>query len=66
MLVQICIDALIIIAAVVTFKQARREPCWVWIIAYWAVLTIKNILDRANLKGEWFRGYISGLSRKSK
>lgn len=34
--------ALMLIAAVVLVGLVRRRNMWVWIIAYWAVLTVRN------------------------
>ena len=44
---QICVIILIIIAAVVSVLQIKQKPkiAWPWIIAYWVMLTIKNICD---------------------
>lgn len=34
--------ALMVIAAVVLIGLSRRRNMWRWIIAYWAVLTVRN------------------------
>ena len=34
--------ALMVIAAVVFGGLARRRNMWGWIVAYWAVLTVRN------------------------
>ena len=34
--------ALMVIAAVVLVGLVRRRNMWKWIIAYWAVLTVRN------------------------
>ena len=34
--------ALMVIAAVVLVGLARRRNMWGWIVAYWAVLTVRN------------------------
>lgn len=34
--------ALMVIAAVVLVGLSRRRNMWKWIIAYWAVLTVRN------------------------
>lgn len=34
--------ALMVIAAVVFVGLARRRNMWGWIVAYWAVLTVRN------------------------
>ena len=34
--------ALMLIAAVVLVGLARRRNMWGWIVAYWAVLTVRN------------------------
>lgn len=41
----VCI--LMVIAAIVSFYQIKQEPkkAWPWIIAYWLILTIKNLVD---------------------
>ena len=45
LLSQALIFALIIIAAVVAIILAAGKSAWVIIIAYWIVLTAKNIVD---------------------
>ena len=45
LLSQALIFALIIIAAVVAFILAAGKIAWILIIAYWIILTIKNIVD---------------------
>ena len=37
--------ALMLIAAVVLVGLVRRRNMWGWIIAYWAVLTIRNMVS---------------------
>lgn len=37
--------ALMVIAAVVLAGLARRRNMWRWIVAYWAVLTIRNMVS---------------------
>ena len=37
--------ALAAIAAVVFAGQVRKKNMWLWICAYWLVLTVKNLLD---------------------
>ena len=34
--------ALMVIAAVVLVGLSRRRNMWRWIVAYWAVLTVRN------------------------
>ena len=34
--------ALMVIAAVVLVGLVRRRNMWKWIVAYWAVLTVRN------------------------
>lgn len=34
--------ALLVIAAVVLVGLSRRRNMWGWIVAYWAVLTVRN------------------------
>ena len=34
--------ALMVIAAIVLVGLSRRRNMWRWIIAYWAVLTVRN------------------------
>lgn len=45
LLSQALIFALISIAAVVAIILAAGKSAWILIIAYWVVLTIKNIVD---------------------
>lgn len=33
------------IAAIVAYGLYKKQNMWVWIIAYWLVLTIKNFLE---------------------
>ena len=33
------------IAGIVLYGLAKKRNMWVWIIAYWTVLTLKNIAD---------------------
>ena len=33
------------IAGIVLYGLAKKRNMWVWIIVYWAVLTLKNIVD---------------------
>lgn len=33
------------IAGIVLYGLVKKRNMWVWIIAYWAVLTLKNIAD---------------------
>lgn len=44
---QICILGLIVIATMVSVFQIGKKPAsaWPWIVAYWVLLTIKNIFD---------------------
>ena len=37
--------ALMVIAAVVLVGLVRRRNMWGWIIAYWAVLTVRNAVS---------------------
>lgn len=37
--------ALILIAAVVLVGLVRRRNMWGWIVAYWAVLTVRNAVS---------------------
>lgn len=39
------IISLAIIAAVVAYGLYRKRNMWHWIVLYWLVLTIKNVLD---------------------
>lgn len=45
LLSQSCILGLMLIAAVVAFGLMKRRNMWKWIIAYWVLLTAKNIID---------------------
>ena len=38
------------IAAVVLIGLALSRSMWAWIIAYWAVLTVKNVVDFIGMK----------------
>lgn len=46
---QIFIFVLILIAAIVACGLMRKKNMWKWIIAYWVVLTIKNLCDALKL-----------------
>lgn len=35
---------LLINAAWVTYGSYRRYPMWKWIVVYWAILTVKNLV----------------------
>ena len=37
--------ALMVIAAIVLVGLYRRRNMWKWIVAYWAVLTIRNMVS---------------------
>ena len=45
MLTNLLIISLTIIAAVVTYGLYRKRNMWRWVVLYWIVLTIKNVLD---------------------
>ena len=45
MLTNLLIISLAIIAAVVAYGLSRKHNMWNWIVLYWIVLTIKNVLD---------------------
>jgi len=49
---QICVIGLIIVAAVVSVKQIRKHNPWYWVIAYWVLLTIKNMCDWIGMNGK--------------
>lgn len=44
-LTQILIFALAFIAAYVAYGLYKKRVMWKWIVAYWLVLTIKNLVD---------------------
>lgn len=44
---QALICALIALAAIVAYRVRRRKSTWGWILAYWIVLTVKNLLELA-------------------
>lgn len=46
---QIFIFVLIIIAAIVAIGLIQKQNMWKWIIAYWVVLTVKNLCDLLKL-----------------
>ena len=37
--------ALAIIAGIVAVGLYRKRNMWAWIVAYWCVLTVKNIVE---------------------
>lgn len=39
------IVGLAVIAAIVLLGLLQQKNMWGWIIAYWSVLTVKNVLD---------------------
>lgn len=43
---------LAIIAGVVLHGLINGENMWGWIVVYWAVLTVKNLLDTVTIRGE--------------
>ena len=45
MISQLCIFGLMLIASVVAVGLMKRRNMWKWIIAYWLLLTVKNIID---------------------
>lgn len=48
MLTNLLIIFLAIIAAVVACGLYRKRTMWHWIVLYWLVLTVKNIIDVIN------------------
>jgi hypothetical protein len=44
------IISLAIIAAIVACGLSRKRNMWHWIVVYWLVLTIKNLLDYITTK----------------
>lgn len=42
---QAAIIGLIFIAGTVSYLQVKKKNAWYWIIAYWVLLTIKNLFD---------------------
>ena len=38
---------LAVIAAVVAYGLYKKQNMWKWIVAYWVILTIKNIIEAA-------------------
>ncbi len=36
---------LALIAAIVTLGQGSKKNMWPWIVLYWCVLTVKNVVD---------------------
>lgn len=42
---QALICMLAIIAALVAYGLYRKKVMWKWIVLYWCVLTLKNIVD---------------------
>ena len=45
MIAQILIFLLMVDAAWVAYGLARKRNMWRWIVAYWVVLTIKNVIE---------------------
>ena len=45
LLSQLCVFGLMLIASVVAIGLMKRRNMWKWIIAYWVLLTIKNVID---------------------
>lgn len=50
MLTNLLIIFLAVIAAVVACGLYRKRNMWHWILLYWIVLTIKNLLDYITTK----------------
>lgn len=50
MLTNLLIASLTIIAAIVAYGLYRKRNMWHWIVVYWLVLTIKNLLDYITTK----------------
>jgi len=48
-LTQILVFALMIDAAWVAIGLARKKNMWRWIILYWVILTLKNLVDAGGL-----------------
>lgn len=46
----VLVIALALIAAIVFIGLVAEKNMWAWIVTYWAVLTIKNILDYFRLR----------------
>lgn len=44
---QVMIALLALVALRVAIGLARRKVMWGWIVAYWVLLTLKNMLDLA-------------------
>ena len=47
---QICVFALILIAAWVARTIYVEGQAWSWIVGYWTVLTFKNLCDYLTIK----------------
>lgn len=41
----IYIQILFILSGIVCFGLSRKRNMWGWIVAYWFVLTVKNLMD---------------------
>lgn len=50
MLTNLLIILLAVIAAIVTYGLYRKRNMWHWILLYWIVLMIKNLLDYITTK----------------
>ena len=42
---QVCVFGLMLIAGRVAVGLMEKRNMWRWIVAYWVVLTVKNMLD---------------------
>lgn len=51
MAVKIMVLLLMVIVGIVSFLQIKQKPkkAWLWIVAYWLTLTIKNVIEFAGL-----------------
>ena len=49
---QCCVFLLILLAALVTVLQLVKANAWPVIVAYWAVLTVKNVFDYRDGRGK--------------
>lgn len=48
---QICVYGLTFIAGYTAYRQYIKKNPWPWVVAYWVLLTIKNLCDWVALNG---------------
>lgn len=48
-MVKILVLILAVNAFVVFCGQIKKKNMWLWIVGYWLILTVKNVLDLINI-----------------